>query len=90
MHLDLLCQAHDNGGHQGTERTLSHLKNLAYWVNMSSDVSEYVRPCETCKKSKLSLPTKAQLINTTIGRAKQYFKWISWKCRCVVRGIGIC
>ena len=71
VHRNLLCQAHDNAGHQGTERTLSHLKNLAYWVNMSSDVSEYVRSCETCQKAKLSLPTKAPLINTPIGRTMQ-------------------
>ena len=72
MYRDLLCQAHDDAGHQGTERTLSHLKDLAYWVNMSSDVNEYVRSCQkTCQKAKLSVPTKAPLINTPIGRTMQ-------------------
>ena len=39
IHGQFLSQTHDNGGHQGTERTLSHLKNLAHWVNMCSGVS---------------------------------------------------
>ena len=71
MHRDLLYQAHDDAGHQGIERTLSHLKDLAYWVNMSSDVNGYVRSCVTCQKAKLSVPTKAPLINAPIGHTMQ-------------------
>jgi len=32
LHLQFLRIAHDQAGHQGAERTLSQLSQLAYWV----------------------------------------------------------
>ena len=67
---DLLCQAHDDAGHQGVERTLSRAKYLEFWVGMAS-IHEYVTSCETCQKAKLPLPVRAPLLNTPIGRTMQ-------------------
>ena len=36
---DLLCQAHDDAGHQGVERTLSRAKYLGFWVGMGPLIS---------------------------------------------------
>ena len=71
MKTDFLRQAHDDAGHQGIERALTRLKYLAYWVQMASDVSNFVASCEICQKSKLPLPTQAPLLNTPIGRPMQ-------------------
>ena len=42
MKIGVLCQVHDEAGHQGIEKTLSRLKLVAFWVNMASDVVNYV------------------------------------------------
>ena len=71
MKKDLLIQAHENGGHQGVDRTLYRLKLGAYWVGINRDVELHVSCCETCQKAKLSLPTKAPLVSTPVGRTMQ-------------------
>ena len=71
MKRDLLCQAHDDAGHQGVDRTISRLKCMAFWVRMPSDVHDYVTSCEVCQRAKLALPTKVPLVNTPIGRTMQ-------------------
>ena len=68
MKRDLLCQAHDDAGHQGVDRTISRLKSMAFWVRMPSDVHDYVTSCEVCQRAK---PTKVPLVNTPIGRTMQ-------------------
>ena len=71
MKKDLLIQAHENGGHQGIDGTLYRLKLEAYWVGIYRDVELHVSSCETCQKAKLSLPTKAPLVSTPVGRTMQ-------------------
>ena len=67
MKRDLLCQAHDDAGHQGVDRTLSRLKSMAFWIRTPSDVHDYVTSCEVGQRAKLALP----LLNTPIGRTIQ-------------------
>ena len=74
MKREILSQVHDEAGHQGMERTLSRLKLVGYWVNMASDVVNYVASCEVCQKAKLPLPTRAPLQYTPIGRTMQLFQ----------------
>ena len=74
MKMEILSQVHDEAGHQGMERTLSRLKLVGYWVNMASDVVNYVASCEVCQRAKLPLPTRAPLQNTPMGRTMQMFQ----------------
>ena len=74
MKISVLSQVHDEAGHQGIEKTLSRLKLVAFWVNMASDVVNYVTSCEVCQRGKLALPVKAPLQNTPIGRTMQLFQ----------------
>ena len=52
-----LCTAHDKAGHQGSDRTLSQLSHMAYWVRMAKDTIRYCSLCSTCQINK-SLPTQ--------------------------------
>ena len=36
-----LNMAHDNSGHQGIDRTIARLSEIAYWVRMGKDVVHY-------------------------------------------------
>ena len=44
--------AHDQAGHQGSDRTLARLSELAYWVGMGKDVGHYCNHCTTCQITK--------------------------------------
>ena len=50
--------AHDNNlsGHLGEKRTLQRFREKFFWPNMSVDVREWYRSCETCcaRKPKLT------------------------------------
>ena len=74
------------------ERTWSRLKLVGYWVNMASDVVNYVASCEVCQKAKLPLLTKAPLQTTPMGRTMQLFQvdvlWLMYKFLSAVKGIG--
>ena len=65
----VLHQAHNipSAGHQGYHKTLSRLKQEAYWPGMASDVQQYCQECEICQRSKLPSPVRAPLVNTPIG-----------------------
>ena len=69
LQQQILHQVHDipSAGHQGYLKTLSHLKEEAYWPGMAVDVQKYCQECSTCQTSKLPSPTPAQMINTSIG-----------------------
>ena len=71
MKIRVLSLVRDEAGHQGLKKTLSRLKLVAYWVNMASDVVEYVTSCEVCQRGKLALTVKSPLQNTPIGRTMQ-------------------
>jgi len=56
----LLCKqflttAHDKAGHLGSDRTLSQLSQIAYWVGMVKDVIRHCSHCFKCQFNK-SLP----------------------------------
>jgi len=57
LYKEFLTITHDKTGHQGTDRTLSQLSQIAYWVGMSKDVIPY---CTVCQYTK-SLPPPASL-----------------------------
>ena len=45
---DLLLMAHDVPDHPGKERTMSYLKQLAYWPGMVEDTAYHVKTCKHC------------------------------------------
>ena len=53
----VLKSYHDDmlgGGHQGLDRTYSHLLMKYYWIGMYSDVAKYIATCEVCQRVKNS------------------------------------
>ena len=69
LRKQVLHQAHDppSAGHQGHLKTLSRMKEEAYWPGMASDVQQYCQECNTCQQSKLTSPIRAPLSNIPIG-----------------------
>ena len=47
-----LRRAHDESGHQGTDRIMARLLKVVYWIGMSKDVSSYYNHCLTCQQTK--------------------------------------
>ena len=47
---------HEDCGHQGVERTLSRLSNIAYWVGMAKNVVHHCKVCVKCQFSKAPPP----------------------------------
>ena len=70
MHDELLLQYHNepSAGHLGADKTLDHLRQVAYWVNMSRDVERHCQECVTCQWSKLPLSQHAPMNNIPVGR----------------------
>ena len=56
----IMSQAHDSplGGHLGSDKTVSKIKDNYYWVNFKADVREYCRQCEECAARKPKLKHK--------------------------------
>ena len=53
----LLKQYHDQmlgGGHQGIDRTYSHLLMKYFWPRMYTDIVEYISTCDVCQRVKKS------------------------------------
>ena len=69
LHKSALYQSHDiaASGHQGISKTLRRLQEVAYWVGMARDVSQYCVQCVVCQQAKLPAPTPAPLTNIPIG-----------------------
>ena len=53
--------AHDESGHQGIDRTLSRLLDIAYWVGISKSVVRHCTFCVKCQLSKAPLTNPAPL-----------------------------
>ena len=53
--------AHEDSGHQGVERTLSRLTDVAYWVGMAKSTTHHCKVCIKCQISKATLPRPAPL-----------------------------
>ena len=69
LHKSAIYQSHDipASGHQGISKTLQRLQEVAYWVGMAQDVSQYCAQCVVCQQAKLPAPTPAPLTNVPIG-----------------------
>lgn len=48
LRMDILDRIHD--GHQGVTKCQALARNSVWWPNISSQVEEMVRKCDTCKK----------------------------------------
>ena len=75
LQQQILHQVHNipSAGHQGCLKTLSHLKEEAYWPGMAVDVQKYCQECSTYQTSKLPSPTPAQMVNAPIGNPWEMF-----------------
>ena len=58
-------------GHQGPVKILLRLCQEGYWVNMAEDVDHHCYECLECQKSKLPLPSKAPVLNMSVGQPWQ-------------------
>ena len=47
-----LRNAHEEAGHQGSDRTMAQLAEVAYWVGMGRDVAHHCRICVKCQVTK--------------------------------------
>lgn len=56
MQKEVLTQAHQQHGHQGTERTLELLRQQCFWPGMASDVARWCQLCERCQVAKDNHP----------------------------------
>ena len=54
---DVFRAYHDDLGHQGRDRTLSLLKSRFYWPGMDQNVSDFVKVCQRCLRSKRAAAT---------------------------------
>ena len=52
---------HEDSGHQGIERTLSRLTDVAYWVGMARSVTHHCKVCIKCQFSKAAPPKPVPL-----------------------------
>ena len=54
LRAQVLRECHDGplGRHFGRAKTGSLVRRLAFWVGQDVDVAEYVRSCQTCKRTK--------------------------------------
>ncbi|XP_044760853.1 uncharacterized protein K02A2.6-like [Coccinella septempunctata] len=39
-----------NKGHLGTRRTINKARKLFYWINMTTDITNYIKQCRVCEK----------------------------------------
>jgi len=46
---DILQQAHDDFGHQGTRTIFMMLKSRFFWPSMLQDIQRYIRSCHQCQ-----------------------------------------
>ena len=54
---------HNDFGHQGRDRTTSHIKQWFYWPGIDSLVRDRVRQCEHCILRKTKTGISAELVN---------------------------
>ena len=48
----MLRNAHDYLSHPDAKKSLFQLKNLCHWDNMTQDLEDYVKTCDTCQRIK--------------------------------------
>jgi deoxyuridine 5'-triphosphate nucleotidohydrolase len=56
LRTHVVQEHHDNiiSGHLGFDKTYENVKRNFYWPNMTQDIREYVRTCDTCQRIKSS------------------------------------
>ncbi|KAL1267687.1 hypothetical protein QQF64_033050 [Cirrhinus molitorella] len=60
----VLRELHDEMGHQGTDRTLSLIRERFFWPHMQADIEHYVtKTCRCLKQKKPCYETRAPLTN---------------------------
>ena len=55
------CHAHRLAGHVGTFKTVLRLQERYYWPGMTSEVTEYVKACRVCQRSKSHASQKTKV-----------------------------
>ena len=82
--------AHEDSGHQGVERTLSRLSDVAYWVGMAKSVSHHCKVCVKCQLSKALPPKSAPLQPILATRPWEMVGVDVLKVPMSTKGINIC
>src|SRR5256884_4588848 len=56
---ELISSTHNLVGHLGYKKTYNRLAEMFFWPNMTTDVQEYIKTCDSCQRNKEStqLPT---------------------------------
>lgn len=54
LRQQVLLKAHHDYGHVGVKKMLTLISSNYYWPNITSDVSNYVKHCDTCQRCKVS------------------------------------
>ena len=52
LRRQFLQTAHDQAGHQGADRTMARLSEMAYWVGLGKDIGNHCSHCTTCQFTK--------------------------------------
>lgn len=58
-----LKELHNQMGHQGTDRTISLIRDRFFWPYMQREIEQYVMSCNCLKQKKPSRETRAPLTN---------------------------
>ena len=61
LRREFLQIVHDKAGHQGTDKTMARLSEIAYWVGTAKDVGYYCNHYTTCQITKASASQPAPL-----------------------------
>ena len=62
---ELMEAYHDKSGHPGVDNTLHLMKSSYFWPEMRNTVSEYIRTCDTCQRSRHNLRPRRPLMKVT-------------------------
>lgn len=61
--ITVLKELHDQMGHQGTDRTVSLIRDRFFWPYMQQGIKQYAMTCACLKQKKPSRETRAPLTN---------------------------
>uniref|UniRef100_A0AAQ6ID30 Gypsy retrotransposon integrase-like protein 1 n=1 Tax=Anabas testudineus TaxID=64144 RepID=A0AAQ6ID30_ANATE len=61
--ITVLKELHEQMGHQGTDRTVSLIRDRFFWPYMQREIEQYVLTCACLKQKKPSRETRAPLTN---------------------------
>ncbi len=55
----MISSTHNLVGHLGYKKTYDHLAEMFFWPNMTTDIWEYIKTCDSCQRNKefTQLPT---------------------------------